>query len=87
MYNILFTAFPIMWFALFDQEFSKEELLETPAHFKIGLKSTDFKLLISSYRSKLWKIQVLEMDILWNMSDSSSPNYRLLFSRRWTCPI
>lgn len=39
MYNILFTAFPIMWFALFDQEFLRDELLEDPVHYKIGLKS------------------------------------------------
>lgn len=39
MYNILFTAFPIMWFALFDQEYDKDELLSEPKHFKIGLKS------------------------------------------------
>jgi magnesium-transporting ATPase (P-type) len=39
LYNILFTAFPIMWYALFDEEFLKEELLSNPKHFKIGLKS------------------------------------------------
>jgi len=35
----MFTAFPIMWYALFDSEFEKDELLENPHHFKIGLKS------------------------------------------------
>lgn len=39
-----------MWFALFDQEFSKEELLETPAHFKIGLKNLSF----GKYRFWRW---------------------------------
>jgi hypothetical protein len=28
-----------MWYALFDQEHLKEELLSNPKHFKIGLKS------------------------------------------------
>lgn len=50
LYNILFTAFPIMWFALFDQEHLKEELLSNPKHFKIGLKNLNF----GKYRFWRW---------------------------------
>jgi phospholipid-transporting ATPase len=38
-YNIVFTAFPIMWFALYDSEYSREELISNPKHYTIGLKS------------------------------------------------
>ena len=39
MYNILFTAFPVMWFAVFDQEKTRDEFLDDPKLYKIGLKS------------------------------------------------
>jgi phospholipid-transporting ATPase len=50
LYNILFTAFPIMWYALFDEEHVKEELLRNPKHFKIGLKNLSF----GKYRFWRW---------------------------------
>lgn len=50
LYNILFTAFPIMWYALFDEEHVKEELLTNPKHFKIGLKNLSF----GKYRFWRW---------------------------------
>lgn len=46
LYNILFTAFPVMWFALFDEQFVKEELLSNPNHFKIGIKSKSTAFII-----------------------------------------
>jgi len=50
LYNILFTAFPIMWYALFDEQYLKEELLKEPKHFKIGLKNLNF----GKYRFWRW---------------------------------
>jgi phospholipid-transporting ATPase len=50
LYNILFTAFPIMWYALFDEQYLKEELLNDPRHFKIGLKNLNF----GKYRFWRW---------------------------------
>jgi len=46
-YNTVFTAFPIIWFAIFDEEFTKETLLREPRHYWIGLKDEffTFKLL------------------------------------------
>ena len=43
----MFTAFPIIWFAVFDEEFPKQTLLTQPQHFWIGLKNEyyTFKLL------------------------------------------
>lgn len=42
-YNIVFTAFPIIWFALFDKEVREERLLQEPKEFYvIGLKSQCF---------------------------------------------
>ena len=42
MYNIAFSAFPIMWYSLFDYEFSKEILLSKPKKYSIGLKDECF---------------------------------------------
>jgi phospholipid-transporting ATPase len=42
IFNIVFTAFPIMFFALFDQEHTKRELMESPKLYKIGLKNQCF---------------------------------------------
>jgi magnesium-transporting ATPase (P-type) len=32
-YNIFFTSLPIMWFAIYDLEFSKEELLSNHKYY------------------------------------------------------
>ena len=42
IFNIVFTAFPIMLFALFDQQYQKEELMKKPSLYKIGLKNQCF---------------------------------------------
>jgi len=49
-YNIVFTALPILWFAIFDEEFSKQTFLNEPKHFWIGLYDEyySFKLLTLS---------------------------------------
>ena len=36
LYNIAFTAIPIIWFAVFDWEFEKERYLREPRLYKIG---------------------------------------------------
>ena len=36
-YNITYTAFPIMFYALFDFEKPKEELLANPEYYKLGI--------------------------------------------------
>ena len=36
-YNIAFTAFPIMWFAMFDEQLTKSTFLNEPKHYWIGL--------------------------------------------------
>ncbi len=46
IYNIFFTAFPIMMFALFDQQHTKAHLLQYPKLYKIGLKNQCFSTLI-----------------------------------------
>lgn len=43
-FNIVFTAFPIMWFAMFDEEFTKRALLHEPKHYWIGLANEYFSL-------------------------------------------
>ena len=49
-YNIVFTAFPIMWFAIFDQEFQKKEFVKDPYLYWIGISDACY-----SY-GKLWRI-------------------------------
>lgn len=46
MYNIAFTAFPIMWFALFDFEKTKEEFMINPSHYSIGIQEKLFSVKI-----------------------------------------
>lgn len=57
-----------MWFALFDSEETREKLMSKPEkYYKLGLYSKitlNFSIL---NRLMLWKIPVLEMDILWNV--------------------
>ncbi len=36
MFNIIFTVAPIVWYAIFDYEFTKEELFATPKYYLIG---------------------------------------------------
>lgn len=38
-YNIFFTSLPILYYAVFDFEFEKEELLTDYRHYRIGFKS------------------------------------------------
>lgn len=42
MFNIVFTCFPIMWFAVFDSEHRRDKLLTTPKFYKIGLLSNKY---------------------------------------------
>jgi len=41
-YNVVFTALPICWYAVFDWEHDKQTLLNTPAHYRIGLEDIFF---------------------------------------------
>ena len=38
-YNIFFTSLPIMWFAIYDLEYEKEEFLENYKLYKIGFQN------------------------------------------------
>jgi phospholipid-transporting ATPase len=38
-YNVVFTALSIMWFAIFDLEYTKEDLLTKPKYYIIGLEN------------------------------------------------
>jgi magnesium-transporting ATPase (P-type) len=41
-FNLFFTAMPIIWFAVFDWEHSKDEFLRNPKLYKIGLNDVYF---------------------------------------------
>ena len=54
LYNMAFTAFPIMWFAMFDEEFRKEEFHNNPQLYWVGLKNHFFsykELTISVFKA------------------------------------
>jgi magnesium-transporting ATPase (P-type) len=53
MYNIIFASVPILWYALYDFEYEKEEFLRNPAHFIVGLKH----MLFSNFVFWQWFIQ------------------------------
>jgi phospholipid-transporting ATPase len=42
LYNIMFSAVPIIWFAIFDFQFKKETFMENPKLYEIGLKHKCF---------------------------------------------
>lgn len=48
-YNVMFTALPICWYAVFDWEHSKEEFLENPKYYRIGLEDIFFN------RTTFWR--------------------------------
>ena len=41
-YNVVFTAFPIIWFAVYDWEYNKVTLLKSPRLYYIGLENVYF---------------------------------------------
>jgi phospholipid-transporting ATPase len=41
-YNLVFTAFPIIWFAVYDMQYPKEELITNPKLYSIGLNNECF---------------------------------------------
>jgi len=41
-YNIIFTAYPVVWFAIMDYEITKEELLDDPKNYELGLHNLSF---------------------------------------------
>lgn len=65
-FNIFFTSIPIMWFALYDFQYDKEELLAHPKHYQIGLKSK-YSINLIPYRYLFQQVCVLEMDCLWHI--------------------
>lgn len=42
MYNVIFTGLPVIWFAVFDWEFDKAQLMRQPKLYKIGLEDVFF---------------------------------------------
>lgn len=44
LYNLVFTAIPIVWYAIFDWEHDKETFLKTPSLYKIGLFDVFFNM-------------------------------------------
>ena len=41
-YNLVFTSWPIFYFALFDYEFTRETFLSDPTLYKVGLQNKFF---------------------------------------------
>jgi len=46
LYNIIFTAYPIGWFATFDRELNHEKLESTPHLYKIGMNNKYFNVYV-----------------------------------------
>jgi phospholipid-transporting ATPase len=42
LYNVSFTALPIIWYGIFDFQYLKSEFLNTPKYYKIGLRSKSY---------------------------------------------
>lgn len=44
MYNIVFTAFPIMWYCVMDTEFKKNVYITDPDVYQLGLRDAGFNV-------------------------------------------
>lgn len=42
LYNVIFTGIAIIWFAVFDWEFDKAQLMRQPKLYRIGLEDVFF---------------------------------------------
>ena len=67
-----------MWFALFDAELTRDELMNNPKTFKIGLYSNI--ILNHIFRFVFWKILILEVDLLRAILSYFSLFYHMFFS-------
>ena len=76
LYNIVFTSLPIMWFAIFDWEHSKETFLKTPKYYRIGLDDVYFNKSIfwRWFFYAVWQGALL-MAITFYTLDNSIENY------------
>lgn len=44
LYNVIFTGLPIIWFAVFDWEYDKAQLMRQPKLYRIGLEDVFFNV-------------------------------------------
>lgn len=45
-YNVAFTGLPIIWFAIFDWEYSKKTFLKKPKLYRIGMEDVCFNAFV-----------------------------------------
>ncbi len=69
-YNIFFTGVPILYFAVYDFEFDKEELLRDHRHYRIGYKSKSHSLSYArcAGRYAVQQERVLVVDLLRDLA-------------------
>jgi len=56
MYNFLFTTIAVIWYAIFDYEYTKEELLYEPSYYRIGITNACFNktIVLRWYADAIW---------------------------------
>jgi len=74
MYNLIFTAMPIIWYAVFDWEHQKEDLLKNPRYYTIGLNDVFFN--INAFWR--WFVYAVWQGILLVLIVLSTFNYAIL---------
>ena len=75
-YNVVFTALPIIWFGVFDWEHTKEDLMEHPKMYEIGLNNVFFNW-AAFWRWTIyafWQGIVICILIMFTLSDAAVQN-------------
>jgi magnesium-transporting ATPase (P-type) len=73
MYNIVFSAIPIMWFALFDYQETKEKFMSDPKLYDIGIKHKCFSTKVFWVWFSYGAIQALVLVLVCIRSIEVSP--------------
>jgi len=67
LYNITMTSLPIMYFALFDFQFTKEVFLTDALKYKLGMKGSEYSLWIFTgwFLLAMWHAIIIYMCCFW----------------------
>ena len=54
-YNTFYTAVPVIWYATFDFQYSKEFLLKSPGQYKYGIRNLHFNKALY-FKTVMWAL-------------------------------
>ena len=75
-YNIVFTAFPVMWFAIFDEEYTKFQFNSDPYLYWIGISDACYtygKLYRIIFQA-IFNALFIDIVVFWSMNGTAVEN-------------